>query len=121
MICPGYQDARKISESLAEKGTTLVFGGGNLGLMGECAKIFKNKNSKIISVIPKKLAVNDRIFMDYTEIIKTDTMNERKKILEEISQVFIALAGGFGTLEEILEIITLKQLGYHHKPIIILL
>lgn len=115
-----FTSAAQMAKLLAEQKATLVFGGGQQGLMGETATIFKKHGARVISVIPEKLALEDVVFGDSDKMMKTKTMNERKKIMEEISDGFIALPGGFGTLEEILEIITLKQLGYHHKPIAIL-
>jgi len=112
--------AEKLSDILAKDGYDLVFGGGMIGLMGVCAQIFKMHGRKIISVIPKKLNRKGIVFEGSTEIIETETMNERKMIMENISDAFVSLAGGFGTLEELLEVITLKQLQYHNKPVCIL-
>lgn len=113
------QDAKKISTILAENGYDLVFGGGSVGLMGVCAEVFKTYNREVISVIPKALNINGVVFYESNQIIVTETINERKAIMEKLADVFVALPGGFGTLEELLEVITLKQLGYHNKPICI--
>ncbi len=114
------RDAEKLSELLASGGNDLVFGGGMIGLMGVCGTVFRKHQRKVISVIPKKLNRKGIIFEDSTEIIETETMNERKKIMEDLSDAFIALPGGFGTIEELMEVITLKQLKYHDKAICIL-
>ncbi len=115
-----FDAAKQIASFLTIEGTELVFGGGEIGLMGIIAKTFKNNNRKVISVIPKKLNKKGVLFEKSDQIIETETMNERKNIMANISDAFIALPGGFGTLEEILEVITLKQLGYLDKPISIL-
>ena len=106
-----------LAELLANDKIELIFGGGTLGLMGAVARIFKNHNCRVTSVIPEKLNQKGVLFEESDEVIVTKTMNERKKIMADASDAFIALPGGFGTLEEILEIITLKQLGYLNKPI----
>lgn len=116
-----YSDnAKDIAEIFAKNHYDLVFGGGAIGLMGVIAREFKKNGNQVISVIPDKLNKKGIVFEDSDEIIVTETMSERKKIMENISDSFIALPGGFGTLEEILEIITLKQLKYHNKAIAIL-
>ncbi len=104
---------------LAENGFGLVFGAGTSGLMGACARGVHLKNGEIIGVIPEKLNKPGIYFEFCTERIETKTMHERKALMEELSSGFIALPGGFGTLEELMEVLTLKQLGYHSKPIII--
>lgn len=115
-----FKQANELSELLGENNYDLVFGGGTIGLMGECARGFKKYNRYVTSVIPKKLNRKGIIFEQSDEIIETETMNERKFIMNKISDGFITLAGGFGTIEELMEVITLKQLGYHNKPIVIL-
>ncbi len=112
-----YNHAKELASLLAAQGTVLIFGGGKNGLMDVIAETFKKNKNKAISIIPKKLNKRGVLFEESDDVIVTDTMNERKKIMENISDAFIALPGGFGTLEEILEIITLKHLGYHKKPI----
>ena len=114
-----FHDAFDLSVLLAKEGYDLVFGGGTIGLMGECARAFKKNKRRVISVIPEKLNKKGIVFDESDEIIETESMSERKFIMDKISSAFISLAGGFGTIEELMEVITLKQLGYNNKPIII--
>ncbi|MBR3934206.1 MAG: TIGR00730 family Rossman fold protein [Clostridia bacterium] len=104
---------------LAKKGHSLVFGGGANGLMGAAARGFSKENAQIIGVVPGFLNVDGLLFDKCTELICTETMRERKKILEDSSDAFIVTPGGVGTFDEFFEIITLKQLGRHNKPIVI--
>ena len=113
-----FVEARSLGELLAKLNHHLVFGGSNIGLMGALASATKQAGGKITGVIPrlifdKNIAIN---FAD--ELIVTVDLRERKAIMESMADVFIALPGGFGTLEEICEIITLKQLHCHQKPVI---
>ncbi|MBR4436078.1 MAG: TIGR00730 family Rossman fold protein [Clostridia bacterium] len=111
--------AYELGARLALLGMGLVFGAGRTGLMGATAGGAHKNGGEIIGVIPEKLNLPGIYFEHCTERIETKTMHERKSAMEEKSSAFIALGGGFGTLEELLEVITLKQLGYHSKPIII--
>ena len=111
--------AEKLGARLAEEDIGLVFGAGRTGLMGAAARGAYSRSGRIIGVIPKKLNVPGIYFEHCTERIETATMHERKALMEHLSDAFVALSGGFGTLEELLEVITLKQLGYHEKPIVI--
>lgn len=113
-----FQEARHLGLAIGRKGNNLVYGGTNVGLMNEVALSVKNAGGRVIGVIPE-LINNYGISADYVdELIITPDMAERKKLLRERSDAFIALPGGFGTLEEILEVITLKQLGYLNSPIV---
>lgn len=114
------KEAEKTAELLAKKGYNLIFGGGSIGLMGVSATVFKKYNREVISVIPKALNLEDVVFKKSDKIIETDTLNQRKAIMEELADAFVVLPGGFGTVEELMEVITLKQLRYHTKPIAIL-
>lgn len=111
--------AEKLGERLAAEGIGLVFGAGRTGLMGAVARGAHRSCGRIIGIIPKKLNVPGIYFEHCTERIETRTMHERKALMEERSDAFVALSGGFGTIEELMEVITLKQLGYHSKPIVI--
>ncbi len=115
-----FEETEKLSRLLVKTGCSLVFGGGMIGLMGEAARIFKDNGREVIGVIPKKLNKKGIVFEESTRIIETVTMNERKLIMQEMSEAFICLPGGFGTLEEMLEVITSKQLGFHNKPVAVL-
>jgi uncharacterized protein (TIGR00730 family) len=112
--------AKKFGSAIAQAGWSLVYGGGNIGLMGVLAKAVHESGGKVIGVIPRAMLAIGLAYRQANELIVTETLRERKAAMEERSNVFVALPGGIGTLEELLEIITLKQLGYHKKPIIIL-
>ena len=115
-----FAAARELGRLMGERGHTLVFGAGNIGLMNAMAHEVKARGGRIVGVIPRALKGRDLARGDCDELIVTDGLRERKTIMEERSAAFIALPGGFGTLEELLETITLKQLGYHAKPVVIL-
>lgn len=115
-----YFDAVALGKLLAENGFNVVYGGSKLGLMYKVSKTAKDFGSKVIGVMPEKLydlGVSEK-FCD--EFYLTKGMRERKAKLDEVSDAVIALAGGFGTLEELSEMIVQKQLCYNNKPIIIL-
>ena len=107
----------KLGNKIAENGHGLVFGAGANGLMGAVARGVYEKGGEIIGVSPKFFNVDGILFQNCTELIYTDTMRERKKILEDSSDAFIIAPGGVGTLDEFFEILTLKQLQQHNKPI----
>lgn len=115
-----YQDARILGKLLGENGYDVVYGGSNLGLMWACAGEVKKSGGKITGIMPEKLH-NMGVFTEgCDEFLVTKGMRERKAKLDEVSDAVIALAGGFGTLEELSEMIVQKQLGYNKKPIVIL-
>ena len=99
-----------------EKRFGLVYGGGNVGMMGEIARIMMDNGGEVIGVIPKFLADKEVAFTDVTQLHVVDSMHERKALMAELSDAFIALPGGLGTLEEIFEVFTWAQLGIHEKP-----
>lgn len=105
---------------LAKRGHNLVFGGGTHGLMGAAARGVKSGGGKIIGVVPEFLASGGVIYKDCDEIIYTETMRERKAVMESKADAFVITPGGPGTLDEFFEILTLKQLGRHSKPIAVL-
>lgn len=105
---------------LASRGHTLIFGGGQNGLMGAVARGAKEKGGKIIGVAPSFFNVDGVLFDGCTEFIYTETMRERKQTMEALADAFIMTPGGIGTFEEFFEILTLKQLGRHEKPIAVL-
>jgi len=109
----------KLGEKMAEHGHELVFGAGNNGLMGACARGVKRKGGKITGVIPTffKEESIEEIFAECDELIFTETMSERKAKMEDLADAFIIVPGGIGTFEEFFEVLTLKQLGRHVKPI----
>lgn len=115
-----FKTARSLATLLAKEMTDLVFGGGMIGLMGVLAKVYKKERRIVIGVVPEKLNKKGIIFEETDRLIVTRDMHERKQFMFKESNAFIALPGGFGTLDELLEIITLKQLGFHDKPIAVL-
>ncbi|WP_238387182.1 LOG family protein [Sphingobacterium olei] len=122
---PGFDEswmeaARHVGEYLASKKITLVYGGGRVGLMGAVADGALAKHGKVIGVIPKFLNSKEIAHSGVTDLICVDTMHERKTIMDDMSEGIIALPGGFGTLEELFEMITWAQLGLHQKPVGIL-
>lgn len=115
-----YKDAKELGILLAKAGIDLVYGGSCLGLMWACADMVKQNGGKITGVMPQKLHDMD-VFSDYCdEFFLTPCMRSRKAKMDELSQAVIALPGGFGTLEELSEMIVQKQLGYNQKAIVIL-
>jgi uncharacterized protein (TIGR00730 family) len=116
---PVYAEtARAMGEALARRGITLVFGGGRVGLMGAVSQGARTAGGKVIGVIPAALQRKELAYdgVDLTELIVVRSMHERKAAMAEIADGFVALPGGFGTFEEICEMITWAQLGIHRKP-----
>ena len=109
----------EMGEFLAKKGHNLVFGSGKTGSMGAAARGFKRGGGKIHGVIPNffKEDLSDFVNWNCDEMTYTETMRERKAVMEELADAFIITPGGAGTYEEFFEILTLKQLGRHRKPI----
>ena len=104
---------------LASNGIGLVYGGGTIGLMGAIAESVIDHGGQVIGVIPDFLAAREIAKRDATELVVTDDMHERKRIMFERSDAFVALPGGLGTLEELTEQLTWSQLGRHRKPILL--
>ncbi len=115
-----FDIASKLGEAIAKNGDILLFGGGMRGLMGATATAVHSRKGHVIGVIPEALNQKGVVYETCDELIVTKGMRERKSIMDARSEAFIALPGGYGTLEELLEIITLKQLKYHNKPVVIL-
>lgn len=116
-----YTDiAARLGEAIARNGDTFLFGGGMRGLMGAAAMAVHRFGGRVVGIIPEALNLKGVVYELCDELVVTKSLRERKAIMDERSDAFIALPGGFGTLEELLEIITLKQLKYHNKPIVIL-
>lgn len=108
--------ARELGRILAEQKITLVYGGAKIGLMGHMAKAVLETGGKVIGVMPKKLVEKEVAFKDLSDLRIVNSMHERKALMADLSEGFIALPGGFGTLDEFFEILTWAQLGYHEKP-----
>lgn len=119
-IDPRYiEKVEALGKEMAERGHSLVFGGGGNGLMGAAARGVRDGGGKILGVIPKFFdAESVEEICDFcTELIQPDTMRQRKQIMEDNADAFIVVPGGIGTFEEFFEILTLKQLCRHNKPI----
>lgn len=112
--------AETLGRELAARSLTLVYGGGGVGLMGVLARSVASRKGNIIGVIPDFMRARELAFEEVDELVVTRTMRERKAEMETRADAFLVLPGGFGTLEEVVEIITLKQLAIHHKPIVFL-
>jgi uncharacterized protein (TIGR00730 family) len=112
--------ASDVGHAIADRGWTLVSGGGNVSAMGAVADGARQHNGRTVGVIPKALVHRELADVDADELIVTDTMRERKEVMEDRADAFIALPGGIGTLEEFFEAWTAGYLGMHHKPIVML-
>ena len=109
--------AIELGETLAKENITLVYGAAKIGIMGKVAEATLENHGKVIGVIPEFLKLKEVVHLGLHELITTDNMHQRKLKMHELSDGFIALPGGFGTFEELFEIITWAQLGLHQKPI----
>ncbi len=119
---PGHGDvfskeARAFGRLLAERGIRLVYGGGNVGLMGRVADGALEAGGEVVGVIPHHLADKELAHASATEMIRVNSMHERKQLMADLSDGFVAMPGGIGTLEELFETLTWLQLGLHHKPV----
>lgn len=122
---PGFhaeyaEAARRLARLMVARGWSLVYGGGSVGLMGIIADAVQAAGGEVIGIIPEFLATREILKSDCTELHVTDSMHSRKQKMIELSDAFVALPGGYGTLEELLEAITWTQLGLHNKPVAIL-
>lgn len=115
-----FQVAERLGEAIALGGYQLIYGGGDIGLMGALARAVHKHEGHVVGVIPEFLRLPEVCYELSDELIVTSDMRGRKAIMETRADAFIALPGGFGTLEEMLEVITLKQLAVHNKPIVFL-
>lgn len=117
---PLYAEAaRTLGRSLADNGIGLVYGGGGLGLMGEVARAALDHGGRVTGIIPKFLSQREHMLREADELIVTENMHERKQLMFERSDAFVALPGGIGTLEELVEQMTWSQLGRHEKPVVV--
>jgi uncharacterized protein (TIGR00730 family) len=112
--------ARQVGEAIAARGWILVSGGGNVSAMGALADGARARGGHTIGVIPKALVHREVADVDADELVVTDTMRERKQVMENRADAFIALPGGIGTLEEFFEAWTAGYLGMHEKPVVML-
>jgi uncharacterized protein (TIGR00730 family) len=116
----GYTHAaRTLGVGLAERELRLIYGAGDVGLMGEVARATMAAGGKAVGVIPRHLLEQEVGLRDLTAMIVTDTMHERKKIMFANADAVVALPGGAGTLDELIEVLTWRQLGLHEKPLVL--
>ncbi len=115
-----FEDARALGRLIAQGGHSLIFGGGSGGLMGACAQAALALGADICGVAPRFFDEPGVLLEGCTRFVFTDTMSQRKQIMEDGCDAFIALPGGIGTFEEFFETLTLKQLGRHSKPMALL-
>ena len=115
-----YIFAKELGEKIAKNNYDMVYGGTTVGMMGVIASNAQSNGSHVIGVIPERIASFGLKNLELSEIITTKDMRERKATMEKYADVFVAAPGGFGTFEEVFEILVAKQLGYHKKPIIFL-
>lgn len=111
------QDAQTVGRELVARGYGIVFGGGRVGLMGIVADAALAQGGSVIGVIPRALQEREVAHQSLTQLHVVETMHERKALMARLSDAFIALPGGYGTLDELCEIVTWSQLGIHGKPI----
>jgi uncharacterized protein (TIGR00730 family) len=112
-------EIRSFGRELAKRGITLVYGGSSLGLMGVLADEVLAAGGKVIGAIPKALVGREAAHQGLTELRVVETMHDREQAMFDLADAFVAFPGGFGTLEELLEMVTWKQLGIHGKPVVI--
>jgi cytokinin riboside 5'-monophosphate phosphoribohydrolase len=115
-----FLSAADLGARMAGNNHTLVYGGASVGLMGAVARAVRDANGRIISVMPEAIRNAGVTFEEADEILYTADLRNRKAAMEQRAEAFIALPGGFGTLEELLEVITLKQLRLHNKPVVLI-
>lgn len=114
---PIYRElAAQLGRTLADRGLTLVYGGGNVGLMGVVADAALGAGGRVVGVIPQALVDWDVAHNGLTDLVVVQSMHERKARMADASDAFIALPGGYGTFEELCEVLTWSQLGLHSKP-----
>ncbi len=111
------EEARRLGQLMVQAGLTLVFGGGHIGLMGVIADTVLAAGGRAIGVIPQALADKELAHQGLTQLHVVDTMHQRKALMADLSDAFVALPGGYGTLDETFEILTWAQLGIHRKPV----
>jgi len=113
------EGARDLGGALAARGIGLVYGGGSIGLMGECARAAKAGGGRVTGIITRKLLELEQGWNGCDELVVVDTMQERRRMLMDRGDGYVVLPGGLGTYEEFFEVLVARQLGDHHKPIAI--
>lgn len=117
---PAFAEAAdELGVALTQAGLGLVYGGGSLGLMGRIARAVMASGGHVLGVIPRFLHEREVMLREVSELVVTEDMHERKRIMFERADAFVALPGGIGTLEEVVEMMTWSQLGRHEKPIVL--
>ena len=117
---PAYAEAaRVLGRAMAEAEVRLIYGGGSVGLMGTLARAVLDAGGSVTGIIPRFLQSRERLMGDLSEIIITEDMHARKKLMFDRAEAFVALPGGVGTLEELVEQMTWSQLGQHQKPVLL--
>ena len=117
---PAYVEAaREFGRILVKNGIGLVYGGGNLGLMGEIARTVLHEGGHVTGIIPSFLSEREHMLLDVQELHVVEDMHQRKRLMFLKSEAFVAFPGGLGTLEEFVEQLTWSQLGRHNKPIVL--
>lgn len=111
------QLAQQVGRTIAERGIGVVYGGGHVGLMGIVADAAMKAGGEVIGVIPRFMAKSELAHEGVTELILVDTMHERKMRMHQLSQGVIAIPGGFGTMDELFELLTWRQIGLHTQPV----
>lgn len=115
---PEFQaEARQLGEILVQNNIELVYGGSCVGLMGEVANQVLGLGGRVTGVMPRGLFRGEIVHQDLTELIEVETMHERKAKMSELADAFIALPGGYGTFEELFEVVCWSQIGIHEKPV----
>jgi cytokinin riboside 5'-monophosphate phosphoribohydrolase len=114
------QAAREVGGRIAERGDELVYGGTAIGMMRELSDAVRGAGGTVTGVLPRLMEERGLADQACDDLVVTDGMAGRKQVMIERADAFVALPGGFGTLEELFEVLTLKQLGYHDKPIVLL-
>jgi hypothetical protein len=118
---PAYRDAAwRLGEAFAERKVELVYGGGSIGLMGVVARSVRENGGRVTGIIPRALFDREIADEDVDDLRVVETMHERKALMAKLSAGFIALPGGYGTLEEFCEMVTWVQLALHDKPCLLL-
>ncbi len=110
------KSANQLAKVFVNRGIELVYGGASVGIMGELAKTVKNTGGKVIGIMPESIFNKEVAYKDLSDLRIVKSMHERKALMNDLSDGFIALPGGYGTFEEFLEVLTWAQLGFHKKP-----
>ncbi|MFO7880873.1 MAG: TIGR00730 family Rossman fold protein [Bacteroidota bacterium] len=115
-----YEHAREMGHAIGKNGHSIIYGAGKIGIMGAVASAVREQGGETTGVIPERLKIRGVVSDEDDKLIITKDMKDRKALMRQEADAFLALPGGFGTLEELLEVITLKQLQYHKLPVVIL-